>query len=101
MITLPIDALNSPTRMHKSGMETRILKVDEKGRLHLPKEIRDTLGIKNEVRARIKNGTVTIEPITKIMDRLATQVKFTFRSVEKELPSLRRVAEKQLVKEFA
>lgn len=99
MITLPVDALNSPTRMHKSGMETRILKVDKKGRLHLPKEVRDTLGITNEVRARIKNGTVTIEPITEIMDRLAAQVKFTFRSVQKELPTLRRAAEKQLLKE--
>lgn len=94
-----IAVLNNPTLLTKSGMETRVLKVDEKGRVHLPKELRVRLGIKNEVRAKIENGAITMEPITEIMDRLAAEVKFSFKRVEKALPSLRRAAQEELLTE--
>ncbi len=77
-------------------MRRLALKVDSKGRIQIPKEIREELGIRNEVSASIEDGTVTIEPVERIFDRLSTEVRFTFKSVEKDMPKLRRAAEKEL-----
>ena len=91
--------LNSPTVSQESGMETRVLNVDKKGRIHIPKELRERLGVKKKVRARIERGVISIEPITDVVDRLGREVKFNFKSVEEALPGLRRVAEEQLLQE--
>jgi AbrB family looped-hinge helix DNA binding protein len=80
--------------------EVRTLKVDEKGRLQIPREVRERLGIKKSVTARIEeNGSLSIEPASNLYDKLASDVTFNFRSVEKSLPDLRKTAEKQLFKE--
>ena len=78
----------------------RTLKVDENGRLQIPREVRERLGIKKSVIVKIEeNGSFSIEPISNLYDRLASDVRFNFRSVQKSLPSLRRAAGKQLLKE--
>ena len=79
-------------------MKRLALKVDSKGRIQIPKDVREELGIRKEVSATIEDGYVTIEPVERIFDRLATQVRFNFKSIEKDLPKLRRAAEEELFK---
>jgi len=84
----------------KSGMRRLALKVDSKGRIQIPKEIREELGIGNEVSASIQDGIVTIEPVEHIFDRLSREVRFNFKSVEESMPKLRRAAEEELSKQI-
>ena len=44
---------------------------------------------------KVENGTMTIEPIERIFDRLAGEVRFNFTSVAGELPRLRKAAEEE------
>jgi AbrB family looped-hinge helix DNA binding protein len=76
------------------------LKVDSKGRIHIPKDLREQLGIRNEVSVEINEGKVTIEPVERIFDRLAAGVRFNFKSVVRELPKLRDAAEKELLEQL-
>jgi AbrB family looped-hinge helix DNA binding protein len=75
------------------------LKVDSKGRIQVPKELRQELGIGKEVSVRIEGGTMTIEPVERLFDRLASEVRFNFKSVATELPRLRKAAEEELLKQ--
>ncbi len=77
------------------------LKVDQKGRIQIPKEIRQELGIIEEVSATIEDGVMKVEPIESILDRLSRSVKFNYGGVEAALPNLRKAAEKQLLKEIS
>ncbi len=74
--------------------------MDSKGRIQIPKEIREKLGIRNEVSATVEDGTITFEPAEHILDRLAKEVRFNFRSVEKDMPKLRKAAEDELLKQI-
>jgi len=77
------------------------LKVDSKGRIQLPRDIREDLGIRAEVSATIENGKVTLEPVDAILDRLSKSARFKYKSVETALPSLRKAAERELLKEIS
>src|SRR2546426_6985543 len=90
----------NPTLTPKSGMRRLALKVDSKGRIQIPKEIREELGIGNEVSASIQDGIVTIEPVEHIFDRLSREVRFNFKGVEESMPKLRRAAEEELSKQI-
>lgn len=68
--------------------------------MHIPKEIRERLGITGKVKGRIEGGVLVIEPISNLLDKLASQVKVNFESIEEALPSLRKAAEEQLPKEM-
>ena len=91
----------NPTPDPESGMKRLVLKVDSKGRVQIPKEVRKKLGIKNEVSATVEDGSVTIEPVARVLDRLANEVRFNFKSVEESLPKLRRTAEDELLKQIS
>jgi AbrB family looped-hinge helix DNA binding protein len=80
-------------------MKRLSLKVDSKGRIQIPKDIRRELSIKNEVSASIEDGGMRIEPIERLFDRLSREVKFNFSSVERDLPKLRKSAERELLKQ--
>jgi len=70
--------------------------MDDKGRLQIPKEIRDQLGLKpGKVKGRIEGETLVIEPSSNMFDKLASYVKCNFDSLETSLPELRKSAEKQ------
>ena len=45
----------------------------------------------------IENDTMIIEPVERIFDRLAGEMKFNFKSVAAELPRLRKAAEEELL----
>lgn len=83
-------------------MNKRIaLKVDSKGRIQVPKDVRQELGIREEVSAIIQGGVMIVEPVESILDRLGKSVKFNYSSVETALPRLRKAAEKQLLDEVS
>ena len=77
------------------------LKVDSKGRIQVPKNLREQLGIGSEVSVRVENGAMTIEPTERVLDRLASEVKFNFKGVARELPRLRKAAEAELLKQVS
>jgi len=70
------------------------LQMDEKGRLHIPKEIRDRLGLKagQVLKGRVEGHALVLEPTTSVFDRLAASVKCNFSDLEESLPELRRVS---------
>ena len=76
-------------------------KVDSKGRLQIPKEVREELGIRDTVSAVVEDGIMTVEPVERIFDRLASEVRFNLRSVVEDLPKLRRAAEEELLKQVS
>ncbi|MGI0083645.1 MAG: AbrB/MazE/SpoVT family DNA-binding domain-containing protein [Nitrososphaerales archaeon] len=71
--------------------------MDDKGRLHIPKEIRDRLGLRSGqvLKWRIEGESLVVEPALSVFDRLANSAKCNFGNLEKVLPKLRRAAEKQ------
>lgn len=81
-------------------MKRVALRVDSKGRIQVPKELREQLGIRKEVTVKIENGTMTIEPVERVFDRLASEVRFNFKSVAEDLPRLRKAAEDELLKQM-
>ncbi len=76
------------------------LRVDEKGRIQVPKKIRERLGIKRTVKASVKGHSLVIEAEDDPWEELARIVKTRFKDVEKELPALRKAAEEQLQKDL-
>jgi AbrB family looped-hinge helix DNA binding protein len=74
-------------------MKRIALKVDPKGRVQIPKRVREELGIRKGVNATIENRIVKIEPVENILDRLSKNVKFKFKSVKTDMPNLRKTAE--------
>jgi AbrB family looped-hinge helix DNA binding protein len=82
-------------------MKRLSLKVDSKGRIQIPKEVREELGITNEVSATIEDGIMRIEPVERVLDRLAKNVRFNFKNVEATIPKLRKAAERELLKQIS
>lgn len=81
-------------------MASKAFKMDRKGRILIPKEVRDKLGIKpGQVSGKIAGQALLIESNSNIFDKLAGLTKCNFQSVEKALPHLRKTAEKQLMRE--
>jgi AbrB family looped-hinge helix DNA binding protein len=76
------------------------LKVDTKGRIQLPKQLREELGIEGKVSATIENGRIEIEPLETILGRLSKNIRFKFKSVGTDMPKIRKAAETQLYKEI-
>jgi AbrB family looped-hinge helix DNA binding protein len=79
------------------GMASKQLQMDDKGRLHIPKEIRDRLGLKagQVLIGRIEGQSLVVEPTVGVFDRLANSARCNFDDLETSLPELRRAAERQ------
>lgn len=75
--------------------------MDEKGRLHIPREIRDKLGLRagQILKGRIEGQSLVVEPTTNVYDRLAASVQTDFEDLETSIPELRRIAESRGRKE--
>ena len=52
----------------KSGIKYTLLSVDKKGRMHLPRELRENLGIADQVLVEKERGTLIVKPVKKIDD---------------------------------
>jgi len=55
----------------KRGIKYELLNVDQKGRVHLPKEVRKLLKIEDHVIAEVEGNRLVIKPTEKIDDPLA------------------------------
>ena len=75
-----------------------ILKVDNKGRILIPSEIRTALGIKNVVSVRVKDGKLIIKPIKDPIDALTSSVVRGTVDVEKQISELRRTTLREAMK---
>lgn len=75
------------------------VKVDEKGRVVIPSNIRRQLNIKNIVKMSIKGEEVTLKPVEDPLSSLEKLVVKGTVDVEREIRRLRRVAELELQKE--
>ncbi len=50
---------------------------------------------------KTEHGTMIIEPVERVFDRLASEVRFNFKSVGRELPKLRKAAEEELLRQVS
>jgi AbrB family looped-hinge helix DNA binding protein len=75
------------------------VRVDEKGRVVIPSDIRRQLNIKNVVKISIKDGEVALKPVEDPLKSLEKLVVKGTSDVEKEIEMLRRAAERELQKE--
>lgn len=74
------------------------VKIDEKGRIVLPANIRRELGMKSIVKIKVEKGALTIEPVEdplRFLERLT--IKGT-KDIEKDIRRLREIADRQLLK---
>ncbi len=69
-----------------------ILRVDSKGRILIPSEVRSLLNIKGAVYARVEGGKLVIEPIRDPIEILTASVIRGTTDVEREIKELRRAA---------
>jgi len=75
-----------------------ILKVDNKGRILIPAEIRRLIGIKSFVKATIRDKTIIIEPINDPLEELTELVLDKNGDIEQDIKKFRKVAERELIK---
>jgi AbrB family looped-hinge helix DNA binding protein len=73
----------------------RTVKVDEKGRILIPKELRDKAGIKDSAQVELEEGRIVIKTDCLLDDLAKHPVGFT----TKELSRLRKMAYEQGLKE--
>jgi AbrB family looped-hinge helix DNA binding protein len=79
-------------------MVEMLLRVDEKGRILIPRALREKLGIGRLVRARVEEGRIVIEPVEDPLELLEKAVVKGTEDVEREIGELRRIAEAELRK---
>ncbi len=75
-----------------------ILRTDKKGRILIPKEVRDALGIRDAVAARVEGDKLIIKPLKDPIDALVASVIRGTTDVEKEIRELRESTLKEAVK---
>jgi AbrB family looped-hinge helix DNA binding protein len=79
-----------------SGTVELLLKVDEEGRMLIPKALRERLGLGRVVRAKVEEGRMVLEPVRDPIELLEKAVVKGTEDVEKEIVELRGVAEREL-----
>lgn len=75
------------------------VKVDRKGRIVIPSNIRRQFNIKNIVKIIVKGGEITLKPVEDPLKSLEKLVVKGTTDVEKEIQQLHRIAERELQKE--
>jgi len=75
------------------------VKVDRKGRIVIPSNIRRQFNIKNIVKIIVKGGEITLKPVEDPLRSLEKLVVKGTTDVEKEIQRLHRIAERELQKE--
>ena len=69
-----------------------LVRVDGKGRLVIPKELRERLGIRGLVRLRVQGDKLVVEPVRDPLEALEASVVEGTRDVAREIEELRRRA---------
>ena len=82
------------------GTVESIVRVDERGRITIPSDIRARVGLKSLARIRVEGDRIVIEPIKDPIERIESLVIDGPRDIEAEISSLRKAAEEELLKRF-
>ena len=72
------------------------VKVDRKGRIVIPSNIRRQFNIKNLVKIIVKEGEITLKPVEDPLKTLEKLVVKGTTDVERDIQRIRRVAEREL-----
>lgn len=76
----------------------KLVKVDEKGRVLIPADVRKKLGLEGVVKLDVVGGRVVIEAVEDPTKRLSELVVEGTSDVESEIRELREAAEKEALK---
>jgi len=79
----------------------KISKVDNKGRIVIPKDIRKKVGIKDLVSITMHEDHVAVYSEKDPFDEIAENVRIDIKDIRKEVIKLSKDVEKQLRKEIA
>lgn len=77
---------------------TRIVKVDSKGRIIIPGDLRKKAGIKNLVSVTMHEDHVAVYSEKDPFDEIAENIKIDVKNIRKEAVMLSKIAEKELRK---
>ncbi len=75
-----------------------IVRIDERGRITIPSEVRARLGLKGLAKMRVEGNRIVIEPVKDPIECIELLAVAGPRDVEAEIRSLREVAEEELRK---
>ena len=75
------------------------VKIDRKGRIVIPSNIRRQFNIKNVVKIIVKEGEITLKPVEDPLKSIEKLVIKGTTDVEREIQRLHRIAERELQKE--
>ncbi|MFQ5712004.1 MAG: AbrB/MazE/SpoVT family DNA-binding domain-containing protein [Candidatus Geothermarchaeales archaeon] len=75
------------------------VKVDQKGRVVIPSNIRRQLNIKNIVKISVRGGEITLKPVEDPLRSLEKLIVKGTTDVEREIRRLRGAAKRELQKE--
>ncbi|MCS7105111.1 MAG: AbrB/MazE/SpoVT family DNA-binding domain-containing protein [Thermofilaceae archaeon] len=79
-------------------MVEAIVKVDERGRVLIPANIRKMLKIKSIVKLVVEGDKIVLKPLEDPLKQIEELVVKGVKDVEVEIPQLRKVAEEELLK---
>lgn len=80
------------------NMVEAIVKVDERGRVLIPANIRKMLKIKSVMKLVVEGDKIVLKPLEDPLKQIEELVVKGVKDVEVEIPQLRRVAEEELLK---
>ncbi len=78
------------------GKVELILKVDRKGRILIPAEIRERLGLKDLVKVKVADTYLVIEPLRNPLNKIYELVVDKNGDIEKDIKLYRELIEKTL-----
>ena len=78
----------------------RILRVDERGRVTIPRSVRKALGVGRFVRIRVENGKIVLEPVRDALEELSDLIIEVRVKASMEPSKLSEIASNQLMKEM-
>ena len=77
----------------------RVLHVDDRGRVVIPSDVREKLGIKRYVKMYVKDGKVILEPVKDIFEEISNLIVEVKIKASLEPSKLSQIASQQLIKE--
>ncbi len=75
-----------------------VAKVDSRGRVLIPKEVREKLKIRGMVKLRVEGNKLILVPITDPLEELTANVVRGTINVAQEIREFRRVAEEEALR---
>ena len=76
-----------------------IVRVDDRGRISVPSDVRKLLGIKRYIKLRVVGGKVILEPVSDPLDDLADLITEVSMKASQKPEELSKLASEELMKE--